>query len=162
MDTEFDKNALKAVLFATSSRKDIEDLGIKADRAVKFLRNTVATSKECEIALLAAEDMLSIRLTQKKELIGQKIKQIGDKISTLGDRVSKVRKDDLLVEKEILIERAGSIQNIQIKEHKNSKKRFQQCKRRLAKGLLEENRVKRWKTCSGAPRALDYEDEEFI
>ena len=45
MDTEFDKNALIAVLFATRSRKDIEDLGIKADRAVKFLRNTISISK---------------------------------------------------------------------------------------------------------------------
>lgn len=60
------------------------------------------------------------------------------------------------------MERARSIQNLQIKEDKNSKKRFQQRKRRLAKGLLEENRVKRRKTCSGAPRALDSEDEEFI
>ena len=94
MDTEFDKNALKAVLFTTRSRKDIEDLGIKADRAVKFLRNTISTSEECENALLAAEDMLNIRLTQKKELIDQKIKQIDDKISTLGDCLPKVKKDD--------------------------------------------------------------------
>ena len=80
--------------------------------------------------------MLNIRLTQKKELIDQKINRNDDKISTLGDRLPKVRKDDLLVEKEILMERAGSIQNRQIKEDKNSKKRFQQRKRRLAKGLL--------------------------
>ena len=66
------------------------------------------------------------------------------------------------MEKEILMERAGSIQNLQIKEDKNSKERFQQRKRRLAQGLLEENRVKREKTCSSAPRALDSEDEEFI
>jgi hypothetical protein len=32
----------------------------------------------------------------------------------------------------------------------------------LATELLEENRVKRGKTCQGAPRALDSEDEEFI
>ena len=32
----------------------------------------------------------------------------------------------------------------------------------MDKGLVEENRVKRRKTCSGAPRALDSEDEEFI
>ena len=66
MDTEFDKYALKAVLFATRSRKEIEDLGIKADRAVKFLRNTISISEECENALLAADDMLNIRLTQRK------------------------------------------------------------------------------------------------
>jgi hypothetical protein len=36
--TEFDKNAGKAVLFATRSRREIEDLGVKADRAVTFLK----------------------------------------------------------------------------------------------------------------------------
>ena len=104
--------------------------------------------------------MLNIRLTQKKELIDQKINWIDDKISTLGDCLPKVRKDDLLVKKDILMERAGSI--LQIKEYKNSKKHFQQRKRRLAKGLLEENRVKQRKTCLDAPRALNSEDEEFI
>jgi hypothetical protein len=69
--------------------------------------------------------MLNIKLTQKKELIDQKINQIDDKISTLGDRLPKVRKDDLLVEKEILMERAESVQNLQVKEDKNSKKRYQ-------------------------------------
>lgn len=44
MDTEFDRNALKAVLFATRSRKEIADLGIKEDRAVNFLRKTVTTA----------------------------------------------------------------------------------------------------------------------
>ena len=42
VDTEFDKNALKAVLFATRRRREIEDLGVKADRAVTFLKNTIS------------------------------------------------------------------------------------------------------------------------
>lgn len=77
-----------------------QELGIKADRAVTFLRNTILISEECENALLAAEDMLNTRLTQKKERIDQNINQIDEKISTLGDRLPKVRKEDLLVEKE--------------------------------------------------------------
>lgn len=36
MDTEYDRNALKAVPFATRSRKEITELGINADRAVTF------------------------------------------------------------------------------------------------------------------------------
>ena len=38
MDTEYDRNALKVIIFATRSRKEVEVLGIKADRAVHFLR----------------------------------------------------------------------------------------------------------------------------
>ena len=49
-----------------------------------------------------------------------------------------------------------------MKKDKNSRKRYQQSKRRLAKGLLEENRVKRRKISQGAPKALETEDEEFI
>lgn len=40
MDTEYDRNALKAIIFATRSRKEVEALGIKADRAVQFLNNS--------------------------------------------------------------------------------------------------------------------------
>ena len=51
---------------------------------------------------------------------------------------------------------------MEVHEDTTSKKRCEQCKRRLARNLVEENRVKRRKTSTGAPRALDSEDEEFI
>ncbi|CAB4020881.1 RNA-directed DNA polymerase from transposon X-element, partial [Paramuricea clavata] len=132
MDTEFDRNALKAVLFATRSRKEIADLGIKEDRAVNFLRKTVTTAAECENALGAAEDLLNIR------------------------------KKDLFTEKETLLEPAENTKKLEVYEDNNSRKRFEQCKRRLARNLIEKNRVKRRKASRGAPRALDSEDEEFI
>ena len=63
MDTEY---ALKAIIFATRSRKEVEALGIKADRAVHFLKNSCQAAEECENALVAAEDMLKLRLKHKK------------------------------------------------------------------------------------------------
>ena len=69
MDTEYDKNTLKAVLFATQSRKDITDLGIKADNAANFLQRTVTAAQECENALEAAEDMLCMRMSRKRKII---------------------------------------------------------------------------------------------
>ena len=51
---------------------------------------------------------------------------------------------------------------MQNKQDKVSIKRFQQGKRRLGIGLLDENRIKRQKISSGAPRVLDSEAEEFI
>ncbi len=71
MDTEFDRNALKAVLFATRSRKEISDLGIKTDRAVNFLWKM--SVKECENALVAAEDLLNIRYSRKRKLIDEQV-----------------------------------------------------------------------------------------
>ena len=162
MDTEFDRNALKAVLFATRSRKDIVYLGIKEDRAVNFLRKTVTTAAECENALVAAEDLLNIRYSRKRKLINEEIDRIDAKIARLGDLLPDARKKDLVTEKETLLERAGNTKKLEVHEDNNSKKRFEQCKRRLARNLIEENRVKRRKASSGAPRAMDSEGEEFI
>lgn len=162
MDTEYDKSALKAIIFATRSRKEVEALGIKADRAVQFLQNSCQAADECENALIAAEDILELRLQKKKEVIEEKIHQIDEKVTKLGDLLPKFRRDDLETEKDMLKERAARVTNLQAKQESSSKKRFQQCKRKLATQLIEENRIKRRKTCSGAPRLMDSDDEEYI
>lgn len=54
MDTEYDRNALKVIIFATQSRKEVEALGIKADRAVQFLKNICQAAEECQNALVTA------------------------------------------------------------------------------------------------------------
>ena len=99
MDTEYDKNALKAVLFATQSRKEISELGIKDDRAGKFLKNTINASEECKNALIAAEDMLQMRYAHKRKLIDNQINEIDTKISKMGKLLHEKRKKDLLTEK---------------------------------------------------------------
>ena len=162
MDTEYDKNSLKAVLFATGNRKDITDLGIKADNAVNFLQRTVTAAQECDNALEAAEDMLCMRISRKRKLIETNINQIDAKISRLGELLPENRKNDLLAEKDVLAERSSTIKKLQTHEDKESKKRFNRCKKRQANNLVEEHRVKRRRVSSGAPRALDSEDEEFI
>ena len=85
LDTEYDRNALKAIIFATRSHKEVEALGIKADRAVHFLKNSCQAAEECQNALVAAEDMLELRLKHKKEVIEEKMHQIDEKIAKLGD-----------------------------------------------------------------------------
>lgn len=162
MDTEYDKNALKAVIFATRCRSEVESLGIKADRAVTFLSKTVNAAKEWKNAMLAAEDMIELRLKEKKESVETKIQQIDKKISKLGEFLPECRRDDLETEKELLSEQAENIACLQDKKDSSSKKLFNQRKRRLAVQLIDENRVKRRKASSGAPRLLDSEDEEFV
>ena len=108
MGTEFVRNALKAVLFATRSRKEISDLGIKTDRTVNFLRKTVTTAEECENALVAAEDLLNIRYSRKTKLIDEQVEQvdrIDAKIARLGELLPDARKKDLLTEKKMFLER---------------------------------------------------------
>lgn len=59
MDTEHDRMALKAVVFALHSRSETYNLGIKPDRAVHFLSKAISVSDECEKALEAAADKKS-------------------------------------------------------------------------------------------------------
>ena len=162
MDTEYDRNALKAIIFATRSCKEVEALGIKADRAVQFLKNSCQAAEECQNALVAAEDMLDLGLKHKKEVIEEKIHQIDEKVAKLGDVLAKFRREDLETEKDMLKEGAARITNLQTKQDCSNKKQFQQCERKLATQLIEENRIKRRKVCSGAPRLLDSDDEEYI
>lgn len=105
MDSGYDRNALKAVLFATRSRREITELGINAHRAVKFLHYTISAAEESENALEAAGDMLNHRMSKKWKLIAERINDIDAKISKLGDLLPESRKKDLVAEKESLRER---------------------------------------------------------
>jgi len=68
--------ALKAVIFALHSRSQTYDLGIKPDRAVKFLSKVLLVADESENALKAAEDILKLRTREKVENVEKKIQNI--------------------------------------------------------------------------------------
>jgi len=76
MDTEYDQMALKAVIFALHSRSQTYDLGIKPDRAVKFLSKVLLVADESENALKSAEDILKLRTREKVENVEKKIQNI--------------------------------------------------------------------------------------
>lgn len=57
MDTEYDKMALKAVIFVRHSRAETNNLGINRTRAVQFLSNVVAASEESKRVLDATKDI---------------------------------------------------------------------------------------------------------
>ena len=62
----------------------------------------------------------------------------------------------------MLKDRTARITYLKTKQESSCKKQFQQCKRELATQLIEENRIKICKICSGAPRLLDSDDEEYM
>ena len=162
LDIECDQNALKAVVFATRGRRDVEALGIKADRAVNFLHNTINAAQEWKNSLIAAEDMLDLQLKEKKEVFEKEKNQTDEKIEKLGDFLPQSRREGLDTKKQVLEERLAGVACLHESEDKTSMKSFQHRKRRLAVQLVEKNRVKRRKLSSGAPRLLDSEDESFI
>ena len=107
-------------------RKEITELGINADRAVTFLSKTISASEECENALEAVEDMLNIRMARKRELIDERINRIDAKVARLEELLPDLRKKNVVVEKEMLMELAEHIQKLQILDDKYSVKCFNQ------------------------------------
>ena len=101
MDTEYDRNALKGILFTFLSRSEIYSLGVKPDRAVKFLSKTLQASQEVENAQLAAEDMILLRKNERKGKIQEKLNGIDGDIDLLSER----RKADMIQQKDALLER---------------------------------------------------------
>ena len=159
LDTEYDQNALKAVVFTTRSRRDVEALEIKADRAVNFLHNTIDAAQEWKNSLIEAEDMVDLQLKEKKEVLEKEKNQIDEKIAKLGDFLPQSRREDLDTKKQVLEERLAGVACLQKREDETTMKSFQQRKQRLAVQFVEKNGVKRGKLSSGAPRLLDSEDE---
>lgn len=162
MDTEYDRNALKGILFTFLTRSEIYDLGVKPDRAVNFLLKTVQASYEVESAQVAAEDMLLLRLNERKDKIQEKINELEKKLQKDGNLLSEKRKADINIQKDALLERREYTESLQNQNTASSRKLFTQARKRLATSLIEENRLKRRKQSCGAPALLDSDDEESI
>lgn len=109
MDSEYDKSVLKAMIFATASRKKIQELGIKPDHAVNLLNKVVTASTECERAN-EAEDILKLRDGEKLKVIDEKITAIDKILSKRESLISERKKADLIAEKSSLEDRKEGIQ----------------------------------------------------
>ena len=72
MDTEYDRMALKAVVFALPSRPETYNLGIKPHRAVHFLSKVLSTADESEKALEASSDILKLRTQERMKNVENK------------------------------------------------------------------------------------------
>ena len=62
VDTEWDRKLIHALLGASHSRKELDDLGTDSDNICKLTNSVVSIIQERMNAKLAAEDMVSLRL----------------------------------------------------------------------------------------------------
>ena len=90
------------MIFATASRKKVQELGIKPDNAVKLLNKVVTASTECERANEAAEDILKLRDGEKLKVIDEKITAIDKILSRRESLISERKKADLIAESQAL------------------------------------------------------------
>ena len=150
MDTEYDWMALKAVLFATHSRAETFNLGIKPDRAVGFLSKVIMACEESEKTLREAEDIFELKTGERIKKTESKIGNIDQKIVKQQHFLSEKRKVDL----------GRTALSIQSDQKEN--RRVGQATKRIANQLLESCKIKRRRGGGGAPSLLDEEDEDFI
>jgi hypothetical protein len=125
MDTEYDQMALKAVLFATHSRTETYNLGIKPDRAVKFLSKIIMACEESERTLQEAEEIFEVKTCERIKKTEGKIQSIDQKIEKHEHFLSEKRKVDL-EEKKTLEECLDSLKALRTQDNKKEDRRVRQ------------------------------------
>lgn len=160
MDTEYDRNVAKGFLAALSSRQELYRLGIKPDRIVGQLPRIIEASEEAINATDAAEDIVVSRLNDRRDRIEKQEDEITRKLNHYA--FSEKTKVDMQQHIELLQTRKQEAIDLLARADKTSKRKFNQSRKRVAKQLLEKNRIKRRKLGAGRPEAMGEEEEEFI
>ncbi|CAB3976669.1 RNA-directed DNA polymerase from transposon X-element [Paramuricea clavata] len=161
MDTEYDRMALKEVIFAVHSRTETYNLGIKPDRAVTFLSKVLFACEESEKTLQEAADVLQVRTCDRIKKLENKVQSIDQKIEKQEHFLSEKRRTDLEGEKDALNERLDNLKTLRMNDERAGR-RVKQARKRIANQLLNSRGIKRRKLGAGLPSLLDEEDEEFI
>ena len=164
MDIEWDKQCAKALLLGEKSRTQACELGFKLDSVVKVILKVQESLVIAEEAVMAASDIVQVRLNQKTE----KLQEIKEEKHNLKEKCvdswSKARLHDLQEEIAVTTERLEELKNGSTPTSKTVerlRKRARMVKRNAAE-LLESNRVKRRKLGAGRHSKIDSEDEEYI
>ena len=92
MDTEYDRMALKAVIFAVHSRTETYNLGTKPDRVVTFLSKVHFACEESEKTLQEAADVLQVRTCDSIKKLENKVQSIDQKIEKQQHFLSEKRR----------------------------------------------------------------------
>lgn len=114
-----------------------------------------------EKALEAAAHIFQLRTRKRIEKVESKIQVIDHKLEKKLALLSEKRKCDIEGEKNALKERLENLQSLQKNDSASAHKKIE-AKRKIARDLIDSNRVKKRKLGAGAPSLLDSEDEEFI
>ena len=141
MDTEYDRVALKAVLFALHSRVETEKFGIKPERAGTFLSKVLVASEESDKAFNAAEDIFQHRTQERIEKLETKLNVIDEKMLRQKHVLSEKRKNDLEEESTSLKNRLHKLKQLEHGDDQQTQKRVKQAVKIITNDLLETNRI---------------------
>ena len=160
MDTEFDRGVFKSILSLILTKETLNNLGIHPDIAKRRLSTFESVLKDLENSEIASEDMLKLRISAKAKKIEEKLEKAENAIRSR--RYSEKRRSDFEMRKNVLTERLTCYEDLVSQKTKYSKQRFNQAKKRIAKDLVNQNRLKKRKLGAGPPSLLSEEDGQFI
>ena len=116
LDTEYDRMALKAVVFALHSRSETYNLGVKPGRAVQFISKVMSASEKSEKALKETADILQVRMQEKIKKVENRIQDIDHKLEKQSAMLSENRKSDIENEKIVLKERLDNLKLLEVND----------------------------------------------
>lgn len=159
LDSEHDRSVVKALLANFLSRDALSGVGINPETALKDLEKLGLIQCEVNNALMAATDMINLRLNEEIESKQSELNSIQTKDCS---KLSQMRRSDVECKVDMLQEIIKNKTNLYLHEDKYNSQRFNQAVGRLAKKLIRDNRVKLRRLGAGPKPLLDYNDERFI
>lgn len=162
MDSEWDQLCLKVVLAAGRSWSETQALGLDPQTASQALEKVASVVDTVENSMMAAKDMVNLRLQKRKETIPKGLKDLEKCIEEKRGVWSDGRLGDQGENLNTLKANLENASKLLQPSTPAERQRFHQAVKRTATSLLEENRVKRRCLGAGAPRVIDTDDEEFV
>ena len=160
MDSEYDQNLAKGLMAALLPRAQLYNLGIKPDRLIGHLSQILDASKGAENAIDAADGLSLYRLKDRLKRIDQQEKELQEKLACCA--LSERTKADIQADLNLLEQRQQESSALLTREDKDGIRTFSQSRKRVAKELLEENRVKRRRLGTARPKSNGEEEEEYL
>ena len=165
MDSEFDKQLLKLAVISTQpSLNAIINMGIDKSTAVNLANKVGVVLEEYQNCLIAAGDMVKLRLRQKIESesdFNAKYKLI-ENLEENSELLQDSRKQQLTRKIDVLDERIDFNQSLLQQNTKKAQSLFKDKVKRTADSEFEGKRIKRRKLGQGAHRKNYDTEEEFL
>ncbi|CAG2198433.1 CHEK2 [Mytilus edulis] len=159
LDSEHDRSVVKALLANFLSRDALSGVGINPETALKDLEKLGLIQCEVNNALMAATDMINLRLNEEIESKQSELNSIQTKDCS---KLSQMRRSDVECKVDMLQEIIKNKTIYTSMKTSTTLKDSIKLLEGLLKKLIRDNRVKLRRLGAGPKPLLDYNDERFI
>ena len=159
MDTEHDRDVLRAIFALLHTQSEILDLGSDPTSARQKIQQVTDIAKECKQAAIAGEEIVNSRLKDKADRIAAEIKEKEKILIKKREKWPTKHVSDLEESIQQLQERKDKVNKLnRDKASENKVKRAA----RVADSLPDEHRVKRRKLGAGRPTEMNDDEEGYL